>query len=267
MEPIETEVREKPVIDKVDSLTKQLMKNWIIAKRANLVWDFRSLEKARSAYAEAVAELMLVWPSCQDKLSQDTAAEYDYVNSASYREDMEQALQAAGIPLQGTFPAYEFPPFKLSIATQELEAKLSLGRKQEKTTAMHPKSLAAWVAKQYQAVVGKKFDAAAFMRELLAAYKFANKVSYREEEVLWGRAVSLDTLYELLTLKRSSRQDYPKPLFAYELGRLKEQFDLTLDGFQFELGFARIQTKALVIVDSQGRESRVSSLTIYKAAE
>lgn len=180
---------------------------------------------------------------------------------------MEQALREAGVPLQGKFPQYEFPPFKLFLAVEDREAKLSIGRKHEKTTVLHPKTLAAWVTKRYQQVTRKKFDVQGFMKELLSAYKFANKAAYREEEVLWGRAVGLDVIYELLTIKRAARQDYPKPLFVYELGRLKEQFDLTMDDYRFELGFARNQSRALVIVDSQGRESRLSSLTIYKAVE
>ena len=105
------------------------------------------------------------------------------------------------------------------------------------------------------------------MKDLLQAYKFANKMAYREEDVIWGRAVGLDVIYELLTVKQSARQEYPKPLFVYNLGRLKEQFDLTHDGYRLELGFARNQSRALLVVDSQGRESRLSSLTVYKVAE
>ena len=51
------------------------------------------------------------------------------------------------------------------------------------------------------------------------------------------------------------------------MARLKEHFDLTYEEYRMELGPARNQAKALLLVDSLGREHRVSSLAIYKVAE
>ncbi len=258
---------EKAALEKVDGLSKQLYKNWLAVKKAKSVWDFRSLQKAQAAYASELAELALLWPQYQSLLEQQVQADSEFVRSDAYVAEVEEALKAAGIPLQGEFPAYEFAPFKLSISLATQEAKLGLGRKLERSTALAPKTLANWVASRYQAMIGKRFDSEAFMRDLFQAYKFANKVAYREEDILWGRAVALDTIYELLTVKQTARQEYPKPLFVFNLARLKEQFDLTYDEYRLELGTARNQAKALLVVDSQGRESRISSLTIYKVAE
>ena len=252
---------------KVDSLSRQLYKNWLAVKKAKAVWDFRSLQKAQAAYADELQELARLWPEFQVQLEQETLADSEFVRSEAYGAAVEEALKAAGIPLQGSFPTYEFPPFKLTISVETQEAKLGMGRKLERSTALHPKTLSAWVSARYQAVAGKRFDAALFMRDLLNAYKAANKIAYREADVLWGRAVGLDAIYELLTLKQSARQEYPKALFVYNLARLKEQFDLTQDEYRLELGTARNQNKALLIVDSQGRESHISSLTIYKVAK
>lgn len=258
---------EKTALEKVDGLSRQLYKNWLAVKKAKAVWDFRALQKAESAYATELDELAELWSEGQSQLAREVRADSDFVGSDAWRIEVEDALKAQGIPLQGSFPQYEFPPFKLTLAVDEQEAKLGLGRKLERTTALCPKTLAAWVSARYQAVAGKRFDAGSFMRDLLQAYKFANKMAFREEDVLWGRAVGLDVIYELLTVKQSARQEYPKPLFVYNLGRLKEQFDLTHDGYRLELGFARNQSRALLVVDSQGRESRLSSLTVYKVAE
>jgi hypothetical protein len=71
-------------------------------------------------------------------------------------------------------------------------------------------------------------------------------------------------LYEIMTLKQTARQDYPKQFFVFDLGLLKESSMLELNEFRFELGFARNQARAIVVVDSSGRESRISSLTVYK---
>ena len=267
LEPVNTGVREKTALEKVDGLSRQLYKNWLAVKKAKAVWDFRALQKAESAYATELDELAELWTEGRSQLAREVQADSDFVGSDAWRIEVEEALRAQGIPLQGSFPQYEFPPFKLTLAVDEQEAKLGLGRKLERTTALCPQTLAAWVSSRYQAVAGKRFDAALFMKDLLQAYKFANKMAYREEDVLWGRAVGLDVIYELLTVKQSARQEYPKPLFVYNLGRLKEQFDLTYDEYRLELGFARNQSRALLVVDSQGRESRLSSLTVYKVAE
>ena len=260
-------ISDKTALDKVDSLSRQLFKNWLAVKKTKGVWDFRGLQKAQAAYAEELGELALLWPQYQTQLEAQVLSEGEYVRSEAYAVEVEEALKAAGIPLQGSFPTYEFPPFKLSIAVETQEAKLGFGRKSEKSTALYPKTLATWVAGRYQALVGRRFDTEAFMRDLLQAYKFANKVAYREEEVLWGRAVTLDSIYELLTIKQTARQEYPKPMFVFNLARLKEQFDLKYEEYRLELGTARNQAKTLLIIDSQGRESRISSLTIYKTAE
>jgi hypothetical protein len=119
------------------------------------------------------------------------------------------------------------------------------------------------VNKKYQAVVGRKFEADRLMNDLLEAYKIANQMIYRHEKVLWAKAVGLETIYTLLTLRRSARVEYPRPLYLFELGRLKELVNPQVGEYSFELGFARDQFKALLIVDSQGRESHLSSLTIH----
>ena len=259
--------REKSALDRVDSLSRQLFKNWVAVKKAKAVWDFRNLQKTQTAYAEELAELTELWPVCREQLAEDTQADSEYVRSEAWRAELEEALQAAGIPLQGSFPQYEFPPFKLTISLDSQEAKLGMGRRSERTRSLQAQTLAAWVNGHYQAMIGKSFDAPAFMKDLLQAYQFANKVAYREEEVLWGRAVSLELVYELLTLKQTAKQEYPKAMFIFHLARLKEQFDLTYKEYRMELGTARNQAKALLLIDSQGREHRVSSLTLYKVAE
>ncbi|CQR70478.1 hypothetical protein SOV_40110 [Sporomusa ovata DSM 2662] len=267
MEDSNKEIREKSATENVDGLAKQLSKNWTSVKNSRNSWDFRSFDKALAAYSGGVDELTRSWSVYEQALKQEMEQSGRYVESQEYSQELEQALLAAQIPLQGTFPQYEFVPFKLTVAVEEKEIRLAIGRKQEKTVAMQPKQVAKWVATKYQKLIGKRFDGAGFMRELLGAYKVANKLAYREGQVLWGRAVALDELYELLTLKRGSRQEYPKPLFLFELGRLKEQFEMKLDEYQFEFGFPRKQEKAVTIVDSRGRESRVSSLTIHKVVE
>lgn len=248
----------------VENTLKESTKAWAQAGEAATTWDIQGLERAMKTLDQKQSELSTYWQEARKDLLELEQLLHDSLKESTYAVELEQCLRTAGIPLQRNFPEYDFPPFKLVIDSEAMEARLIYGRKVEKTRVLQPTKLSEWVALRYQKVVGKKFDAKRLMKELMGAYQYANRYTYRGEDVLWGRAISLELLYDLLTLRKPSKQDYPKSLYLYELGLLKEQPDLSVDGFAFEFGFAREQSKALVLVDSRGRESRVSSLTIYQ---
>jgi hypothetical protein len=123
--------------------------------------------------------------------------------------------------------------------------------------------VAAWVAARYKKLVDKKFDSQRFCRELVDAYQTGNRIAYKQDEVLWGHAVSLSTIYELLTVRYSARQEYPKELYIFELGRLKEQLEIRYQNYRLVFGTAKKQKNALLVTDSQGRENSLSSLIIF----
>ncbi len=248
----------------IENSLKEATKTWTKVRDTMGTWDILGLEQALKTLEQMQDELNINWMEAmvdQQGLGQLVR---DSLHNSTYAKDLEQCLRSAGINLQGNYPGYDFPPFKFVIDSGALEARLIYGRKVEKTRLLQPAKLADWVSLRYQKVVGKKFDAKRLMKELMGAYQYANRYVYRGEDVFWGRAVSLELLYELLTLRKPGKLDYPKTLYLYELGLLKEQVDLSIEGFTFEFGFAREQSKALVIVDSRGRESRISSLTIYQ---
>jgi hypothetical protein len=257
------EPADKSVVTVVDGLNKALLKNWSAERKADREWNVRQQERSLAACDQLVTGLMEKWAPCRERITNDITGVRQYLESEEYGKLVDGALREAGIPLQGSFPQYEFPPFKLTVSVEQGEARLTMGRKLEKTAVLEPQALSKWVDTKYQAVVGRKFDSSRLMNDLLEAYKIANQMIYRQEKVLWGRAVGLEMVYTLLTLRRSARQEYPKPLYLFELGKLKELVTLQVGEYRFELGFARDQFKALVIVDSRGRDSHLSSLTIY----
>lgn len=172
-------------------------------------------------------------------------------------------MKDAQIPIKGEFPTYEFPPFKLIFSRDNGYVKLSMGRRSQQKKAFAPAALAAWVSKEYQRVLNSKFNAEHFCQELLIAYEMTNRLTLKQDSAVWGHPVSLKEIYRLLTLKQSVKQDYPEALFTYDLARLKEQFDIHYNGRRFELVPSRNQTSGLLLVNSKGQESRVSSLIIY----
>lgn len=258
---------EKNLLNEWDQAMRRLNKEWANLKTARKTWDLQSYQKSLVSLTAQTQELSPLWQLKQDVWQADLNQLQEQIISATYAADIESALHQVGIVFQGEFPKYEFPPFSLQFQMSDGIAKLWLGKLQEKTTALHPRELAEWVSKRYKKVTEKKFDTERFLKELLAAYKKANQLTYREADVLWGKAASLELLYDLLTLKQSAKKDYPKSLFIYELARLKEQFDMNYESYQFELGFARNQERAFVLVDSHGKESRHSSLTIYQVED
>ena len=138
-----------------------------------------------------------------------------------------------------------------------------MGKRTRQTKALASAALAAWVAKEYQQVVNSKFNAERFCQELLSAYEMLNRLTLKEDSVVWGHPVTLKEIYKLLTLKYSAKQDYSEALFTYDLARLKGHFDICYSGHRFELVPSRNQSSGLLLVNSKGQESRVSSLIIY----
>lgn len=250
-----------------DSSAKNLIKNWQIVKNISKSWNIKDSVQTSSSIIPLLEKLTESWTIIQEELDLSFEDLKQKINSTEFISSLENSLRDLGVPINGEFPQYDLPPFKLTISRDTFEAKLSLGRKLERTAVLNPPELAKWVSIRYKKLTSRKFNQIAFMKELLEAYSYANRLVYRDKEIAWGRAVPLNDIYDLLTLKASSRQDYPKQFYIYDLGLLKEQSTISYEEYKFELGFARNQSKSITIVDSLGRESRISSLTIYKEGE
>ncbi|MDI9470897.1 MAG: hypothetical protein QM296_11950 [Bacillota bacterium] len=251
-----------------------LRRNWQTLRQSLGHWDLKRLEQSRSRIVPIVADLSDNW----ELFALDAAAEEAQIRatlaSPDYAAALEAALEAAGVPFSGEFPEYMLPPYKLTIQTENGEARLSLGRRSERSSELEPGTLANWVRVRYQRVTSRRFNANALMRDLLDCYRMAFAIQYPEqvrEEMQKpadraGLAVPLQLIYQLLTLRATSRQEYPRQFFLYDLGLLTELPELVYRDYRFELGFARNLGVTMVIVDSQGREQRYSSLTVHKEA-
>ena len=247
-----------------DSNLKSLVRDWHILKNISKSLNLKDSILIASKMGILTNELKDNWDSLQVVTDQIFEEIKQKLNSPEYILSLEKAIKELNVPLTGEFPQYELPPFKLSISLDAFEAKLSLGRKLERSSSLNPQELGKWVASRYKKVSGRKFNLIAYMKDLLEAYTISNRLNYREKEAVWGRAVPINEIYDLLTIKQTAKQDYPKQFFIYDLGQLKEQSTICFEKYRFELGFARNQSKSIAIVDSLGRESRISSLTIYK---
>jgi len=260
------DLEENKIIE-INSSIKEICKICGIIKKAIPFWDFNTLKTSIDNFDKNLITAGKEWEILKNTIIENIDNNSKKVGDKEYITDLNTSLKEQGLPLTGEFPEYLIPPFKLVINKEDLEIKLFFGRKSEKTTIMKPKEIAIWVFDKYKKITNKKFDTSGFMEELIEAYKRVNQITYREKEVLWGKAVKLLDIYDTLTIKRSTKLDYPKQLYMYDLAQLKENSEMVCKEYKFEMGFARDQKNAIVIVDSRGEESRVSSLTIYKGGK
>lgn len=250
-----------------ENIIKSLRTNLKKITTALKDWDVNSLVKTTARVDDTLNLLNETWKETEEELLQEKENLDRQIQNDDYQNKLERALDEQNIPWQGKFPNYEFIPFKLAIDLNEGVTRLSIGRKNEKISALSPERVVARAAKRYKSFISGNFNYKQFCKELIKAYSIGNKLALGGNDVRWGHPVSLKTIYELLTLTQSSKRAYPKELFIYDLGRLKEQVNLKYQCFSFELGFARNQANSLLIVDSKGRENRVSSLIIHKDEE
>jgi hypothetical protein len=254
---------EKSAISDLDVAFKRSLKLWSVVKKSRQDWDFKTSMQVLDGLAEALETLGDRWQENSSLIRQGLEADQAWVQSAAYPAAIETALQAAGIPYKGAFPNYDFPPFKLTFNLDQGTVRLSMGRKSQQTKVFSPEPVAQWVSSQYRKVIDSKFDATRFCRELLSAYEVLNRMDMHQEEVAWGHSIGLKDIYRLLTLKQTTKQDYPEPLFTFDLARLKEQPEIRYEQYQFELQPSR-NLPGFVLINSQGQESRVSTLAIHR---
>jgi hypothetical protein len=253
---------EEAVIKEVDASLKRLVKTWAALKRSRKELDFKTATQVLNAPGQELQQLGDRWEQVQATLQEGIQTDQAFVASDAYPQAIEQALKDAGVPIKGEYPVYEFPPFKLTFTSDTI--RLGMGRRSQQIRAFAPDQVAAWVAREYRRVIDSKFDANRFCRELLSAYELLNQLSVKADQTLWGHSIPLKDIYRLLTLRQSSRQDYPEPLFTYDLARLKEQPEIFYESYQFELAPSRNQASSFLLVNSRGQESRVSNLVIYQ---
>lgn len=250
-------------VAEMDAAISTITRNWHGLRTIDGTWNVRGALQNMDRLRLSMDEVSLVWSDAEARLGERIADIRAMLATAAYAEELEREMKEAGIPFSGEFPQYILPPFKLQISVDQLEARLSLGRKNERTADLQPAVLAKWTALRYRKVITRKFNATAFMKDLLEAYRISARLNFREKEAPYGRAVPIMELYDILTLRQGSRQEYPSQFFTFDLGLLKESGLMRMDRYHFELGFARDQKRAIVVVDSRGREDRISSLTVH----
>jgi hypothetical protein len=247
--------------DCVNRLARELHK----VERAEAAWDPAALRQGRERVAKALAEIRTAATPGLSEVEAAAQRVAEELAAPGYAVALERALRDAGLPVEGVYPEYDLPPFRLNVEVDNEVVQLVLGRRRERLRAFAPTTVAVWVAKRYQAVTRRPFHPGRFVDDLVAAFELASRLAYADakRQVLWGRTVALRQLYELMTLRREYRREYPLGHFTYDLARLR-QAGLHHPPYRLEFGFSRDAAKALLLRDSGGREERFSTLAVHR---
>ena len=229
-------------------------------------WDFAAFQKFATALRENMRQISGCWEAEISRLEKELSERREHIRTPEYQGQLEDALRGANLPLKGEFPKYDVGPFRLVLDIKALSARLVFARRTEKTSGLAPAAIAKWVEKRYRNRVGRPFNANQFADDLLAAYEVANQLAFNRQKVWWGQPIPLRKLYKLLTLRRSGRTEYPEAHFIFDLTRFRKT-DLVFNGRRFGFGTSRDVGQTFLLRDENGREERLSSLTIYDRGE
>lgn len=209
-------------------------------EKAQQSWDFKSFDQCRTTIATEMHLLASIWEGQIAQGYEELQKNRARLDSESYRQELEGALGACEIPFEGGFPSYTTGPFTLQVDPGDGVVRLRFGRRVEKTSSLDPATIARWVQKHYDGVVNRPFNSEKFHRDLLSSYEVGNRLAYHSEkgQVLWGQPVSLEQMYQLLTLRNEVRQEYRTQHFLYDLARLRKE-GLTYGKYRLEFGFVR----------------------------
>lgn len=233
-------------------------------EKAQNTWDFTDFPRYRTKFEEIINDVIEGWEDELSQLESNLSEKQQTLQQPAYREELKDALLAKDLPLEGDFPNYQLGPFELKVDTENPLITFKFGRRAEKIRFLYPDAVAEKISSRYKIIVNRPFNAGRFAKELRAAYEVANRLSFQNRNVQWGKVVSLKTVYRLLTLRSGSRREYPEPHYIYDLSRFR-QSEMHFDNYRFELGTSRDVGRTYLLIDlATRREIRVSSLSIYK---
>jgi hypothetical protein len=219
-------------------------------------WGIKEYRRSRQLFFETLDQVI----SERQTLEQNTDAWLlsiqQQIENSDYLKDIESLLSKNKITFTGKFPEYSIPPFKLVFNLHNNSVRLSMGRKSHQTFILEPQSLVHWINKHYEPVVSSSFEQEQFCKEIMSAYKLLSQSH-------WRRQISLKDVYQVLTIRGDTKQEYPESIFMFDLARLLQNPMIELDDFYFEFAPHKETKKNYFITDTQGKEKTIGLVSIY----
>ena len=219
-------------------------------------WNIKQYEDARKEFDKAlgkIAENQQLLADTEDKWLSDIQQQ---LQSSDYPQQIEKFLEENQISFSGRFPDYHIPPFKLSFDLSKNLVKLIMGRKPLQTHSLEPQQLVNWIVQHYRSVLSSRFASEQFCKEILSAYKYLSQSN-------WRRQISVKDIYQLLTIKKTTKQDYPESNFMFDLARLLQNPTIENEDCYFEFTAHKESKNNYFLTDPQGREKTIGLVSIY----
>lgn len=219
-------------------------------------WDIKKYNDARQNFLEILHRLTANQPVIDQVEDEWFLDIQNRLGSTDYIQKIESLLHEKEITFAGRFPDYEIPPFKLFFDLPKNIVKLSMGRKSFKNTTLEPEYLASWVADCYFSIFNSSFDQPRFCKEIMLAYKYLSQSKWRSQ-------ISVKEIYQVLTIKSGTKQEYSESMFMFDLARLLQIPTIELNNFYFEFAANKDSKKNYFLTDKNGKQKTIGLVSIY----
>lgn len=243
-------------LEKIESNIKEIHTYCKNMNEAQEHWDIKKYKASCQLFFQALDNVISERQILEQYADEWLLSIQQQIEIPDYPKNIESLLNENKIIFTGTFPEYSIPPFKLVFNLHKSSVRLSMGRKSHQTFILKPHFLVHWIDKHYRPVVNSSFEQEQFCKEIISAYKLLSQSN-------WRRQISLKEIYQVLTIKSSTKQEYPESIFMFDLARLLQNPTIEIDDFYFEFAPQKETRKNYFIADIQGQEKTVGLVSIY----
>ena len=181
----------------------------------------------------------------------------EYMANGEFTTQMLDYCRKLNIDVQGSFPVYEMFPCRVTVNPEAQDVVVD----RKRLACLRPFKLVNDIKAELDKLSRASFNAQQFIKELAVAYDLAIiKASVRRKCAVDAPMYASD-LYDALTPMRRYKRDYTKNNFAYDLARLYNEDNLSLDdGRTLRFDTARDTRKAIRILDRYGAEQYITTI-------
>ena len=184
-----------------------------------------------------------------------------YMRGGDFARQMLSCCEEMGVDVRGDYPAYEMFPYKVKIDGDSQDVYID----RKKLPCARPRHMVAYIKQNREKLMRASFNAGAFLNEIADAYDKLSIIKRREENSKKRDfELSLRDLHRFLAPMQRFRRDYDMQALAFDLARLyASDVEFTADGRQYRMGPARNQSQNIRILDKNGNEAWVGTITFY----
>jgi hypothetical protein len=251
----ELQAKEKNIKDSIarqKNIFKSISKNSAKGDIKNLSKDIAAMETLISDYMGCLLEF------------RELAESFDarkYMQSGDFAKQMLSYCERMGVDVRGDFPAYEIFPYKVKIDADNQDVYID----RKKLSCSRPQYLVSDIKQNREKLMKANFNANTFLNEIAEAYDKLSVIKRKEGGSKTRHfELSLKELHRFLAPMQRFRRDYDMQSFAFDLARLyASDVEFTADGRQYRMGPSRLQSQNIRILDKNGNEDWVGTITFY----